>query len=56
MDGTAKADFDLVEVDVNHFLALRADFRHLPVEIDRIATARTARNDDSNDFCLLLHD
>jgi hypothetical protein len=56
LDGTAEADFDLIEVDMNHFLAISADFRHLPVEIDRITATGTARNDNSDDLCLLLHD
>jgi hypothetical protein len=56
LDRTAEADFDLIEVNMDDFLAIRADFRHLPVEIDWIAATWTAGNDDSNDLCLLLHD
>ena len=51
----AKAYFNLIEVDVDDLFAVRADFCHLSVEIDRITATRTARNDDSDDLCLLLH-
>jgi hypothetical protein len=56
LDRTAQAHFNLIEVDVDDFLAVGANFCHLPVEIDRITATRTARNDDSDDLCLLLHD
>ena len=53
--GTMEADFDLIEIDMNDFLAIRADLRHLAIEIDGIPTARTACDDDPDDLCLLLH-
>jgi len=51
-----EADFHLIKVDVDDFLAVGADLRHLAVEVDRISTAGTAGNDNANDFCFLLHD
>ena len=56
LDGTAEAHFHLVKIDVDDFLAVRADLCHLPVEIDRISATWAARNDDSDDLRLLLHD
>ena len=56
LDRAAEAHLDLVEVDMHDFLAIGADFRHLPVEVDGIAATGTAGDDNSNDLGLLLHD
>jgi hypothetical protein len=50
-----EAHFDLIEVNMHQFFAIRANFGDLTVEIDRVAAARTTRNDDPDDFCFLLH-
>ena len=54
--GTMEAHFHLIQVNMDDFFAVGTDFCDLPVEIDWISATWTARNDNSDDFCLLLHD
>src|SRR5260221_10403408 len=51
-----EADFNFIKVDVYDFLTVGANLGNLAVKVDRISTARTARDDNTNDFCFLLHD
>jgi|WetSurMetagenome_2_1015567.scaffolds.fasta_scaffold652318_1 hypothetical protein len=46
---------NLIKVDMDDFFAVRADFRHLPIKVDRVSTAGAACNDYTDDFCFLLH-
>ena len=51
-----EADFDLIQVDMHHFFTIGANLGNLAVKIYGISTAWTARDDNTNDFCFLLHD
>ena len=53
--GSMETHFHLIEVNMHHFFAVRADLGDLTVEIDGISATGTTRNDNANDFCFLLH-
>lgn len=50
-----QAHLNLIEVDVDQFFTIRANFGDLTVKIDWISTAWATRNDNANDSCLMLH-
>ena len=50
-----EADFDFIQIDMYHFLTVGANLRNLTVKIDWISATGTARNDNTDDLCFLLH-
>jgi hypothetical protein len=54
-DGTVQTYLDFIKIDVDYFFAVGTDLGHLPVEIDRVTATGTTGNDNTDDFCFLLH-
>lgn len=50
-----KTHLHLIQVDVDQFFTISANFRNLAIKIDGVPAAWAIRNHDPNDFCTLFH-